>query len=49
MYYVMSNDCCIGIFVYIDDVNRFLARKGYSVVNIKHSYDNGVLVEVEKW
>ena len=48
-YYVIVNGTCIGIYNSIEDVNRFLARKNYTVIKCERVRELETIVEVEKW
>lgn len=49
-YYVTVNETCIGMYNSVEDVNHFLARKGYTIINTYLTeLDNCTIVEVEKW
>lgn len=48
-YYIVTDHICIGMFNSVEDVNHFLARKGYTVTDIKQVRENDTIVEVEKW
>ena len=45
-YYVTVNKVCIGMFNSVNEVNHFLARKGYTIINIYQKCENEVIVEV---
>lgn len=50
LYYVTCNEVCISMFNSVEDVNHFLARRGYTIVNTYLTeLDNCTIVEVEKW
>ncbi len=48
-YYVTVDEKCIGMYNSVEEVNRFLARKGYTIINTKQVRENETIVEVEKW
>ena len=48
-YYVTLNTVCIGMFNSVEEVNRFLARKGYTIIHISQVRENETIVEVEVW
>lgn len=48
-YYVTVNETCIGMYNNIEEVNHFLARKGYTIIGTKQTQENETIVEVVKW
>lgn len=48
-YYVVHLNVCIYVSDNVEDVNHFLARKGYTVIDVKQVRDNETYVEVAKW
>lgn len=48
-YYITHNYVCIGVYDNIEDVNHFLARKGYTIINTYQKRELETIVEVEKW
>lgn len=48
-YYVTLDKTVIGIYNSIEEVNHFIARKGYTVIDVKQVRDNETYVEVAKW
>lgn len=48
-YYVTVNETCIGMYNSIEDVNHFLAHKGYTIINTEQTKENETIVEVVKW
>lgn len=48
-YYVTVNSVCIQICNSVEEVNRFLARNGYTIVGIHQKNENEVIVEVQAW
>ena len=48
-YYVTVNNVCIGMFNSVEEVNHFLARKGYTIIHIGQVCENETIVEVQVW
>lgn len=48
-YYVTCNEVCISMFNSVEEVNHFLARRGYTIINTEQVRENETIVEVEKW
>lgn len=48
-YYVTVNTVCIQICNSVEEVNRFLARKGYTIIDIHLKRENETIVEVQAW
>lgn len=46
LYYVTVNETCISIFNSIEEVNHFLARKGYTVIKCEQVREFETIVEV---
>ena len=45
-YYVTLSNVCIGVFNSVNEVNHFLIRKGYTIINIHQKCENETIVEV---
>lgn len=48
-YYVIANMACIQICNSVEEVNRFLAHGGYTIINIHQECENETIVEVQAW
>lgn len=48
-YYVTVNETCIQICNSVEEVNRFLARRGYTIINIYQKGEIETIVEVQAW
>ena len=46
-YYVTLNNICVGMFNSVEEVNHFLARKGYTIIHIQQARENETIYEVE--
>ena len=49
MYYVTENDTYIGKFKTVEEVNHFVASKGYTIIDIHYYNTVEIIVEVERW
>lgn len=48
-YYVTLDETVIAIYNSVEEVNHFIARKGYTIINIHQKCENETIVEVQAW
>ena len=48
-YYVTLDKTVIGVYNSVEEVNHFIARKGYTIIGTIQAHENETLVIVEKW
>ena len=48
-YYVTVDKTCIGMYNSVEEVNKFIARKGYTIIKTEQEHEDSTIVEVVKW